>query len=183
MLERRTVMKTLSVWIVGILGLGVGIGSFLSGSASLSDLPETELELAVERASLVDCGEGREALLAPVDDNGATSFKIRCVPTERSRPTPASTAAVHPAPAPPPAHPVAAASSTGHAERMDVVEIGDDENDSRSWKQSAVVIGGSAGAGAGIGAIAKGKKGAAVGAAIGAASGAAYELLKRDKKN
>jgi hypothetical protein len=66
---------------------------------------------------------------------------------------------------------------------MDVVEIGDDENDSRSWKQSAVVIGGSAGAGAGIGAIAKGKKGAAVGAAIGAASGAAYELIKRDKKN
>ncbi len=54
-------------------------------------------------------------------------------------------------------------------------------DDSRSWKQSAVVIGGAAGAGAGIGAVAKGKKGAAVGAAIGAASGAVYELLKRDK--
>ena len=65
---------------------------------------------------------------------------------------------------------------------VDAVEI-DGADDSRSWKQSAVVIGGAAGAGAGIGAMAKGKKGAAVGAAIGAASGAAYELFKRDKKN
>jgi hypothetical protein len=60
------------------------------------------------------------------------------------------------------------------------VEV-DATDDSRSWKESAVVIGGAAGAGAGIGAVAKGKKGAAVGAAIGAASGAVYELLKRDK--
>lgn len=65
-----------------------------------------------------------------------------------------------------------------------VVEIKvDDADDPRSWKESAVVIGGAAGAGAGIGAIAKGKKGAAVGAAIGAASGVAYELFKRHKKN
>ena len=55
--------------------------------------------------------------------------------------------------------------------------------DSRSWKESALVIGGAAGAGAGIGALAKGKKGAAVGAAIGAASGAAYELIKKDNKD
>ena len=50
-------------------------------------------------------------------------------------------------------------------------------------RRAPVIIGGAAGAGAGIGAIAKGKKGAAVGAAIGAATGAAYELMKKDKQN
>jgi hypothetical protein len=54
--------------------------------------------------------------------------------------------------------------------------------DSRSVKESALIIGGSAGAGAGIGAIAKGKKGAALGAAIGGVAGTVYDLLTRNKK-
>jgi len=49
----------------------------------------------------------------------------------------------------------------------------------RSWKKTALVIGGSAGAGAGIGALAGGKKGALIGAAIGGGSGAVYEVIKR----
>lgn len=49
----------------------------------------------------------------------------------------------------------------------------------RSWKKTALVIGGSAGAGAGIGALAGGKKGALIGAAIGGGSGAIYEAIKR----
>jgi hypothetical protein len=49
----------------------------------------------------------------------------------------------------------------------------------RSWKKSALVIGGAAGAGAGVGAIAGGKKGALIGAAIGGGSGAIYEAIKR----
>ncbi|HUE89388.1 MAG TPA: hypothetical protein VMO26_25190 [Vicinamibacterales bacterium] len=50
----------------------------------------------------------------------------------------------------------------------------------RSWKKSALVIGGAAGAGAGVGAIAGGKKGALIGAAIGGGSGAVYEAIKRN---
>jgi hypothetical protein len=49
----------------------------------------------------------------------------------------------------------------------------------RSWKKTALVIGGSAGAGAGIGGLIGGKKGALIGAAIGGGSAGLYEATKR----
>ena len=50
----------------------------------------------------------------------------------------------------------------------------------RSWKKTALVIGGSAGAGAGVGAFAGGKKGALIGAAIGGGAASIYEAIKRN---
>ncbi len=52
----------------------------------------------------------------------------------------------------------------------------------RSWEKEALIIGGSAGGGAAIGAIAGGKKGAGIGAAAGGIGGLVYDLLTRDKK-
>jgi hypothetical protein len=52
----------------------------------------------------------------------------------------------------------------------------------RSWEKEALIIGGSAGGGAAIGAIAGGKKGAGIGAAAGGVGGLLYDLLTRDKK-
>jgi hypothetical protein len=52
----------------------------------------------------------------------------------------------------------------------------------RSWEKEALIIGGSAGAGTAIGAVAGGKKGAAVGAAAGGVGGLIYDLVTRDKK-
>jgi len=49
----------------------------------------------------------------------------------------------------------------------------------RSWQKTAMVIGGAAAAGAGVGGIADGKKGALIGAAIGGGAGAIYEAIKR----
>ena len=49
----------------------------------------------------------------------------------------------------------------------------------RSWKKTALIIGGGTGAGAGIGAIAGGKKGALIGAAIGGGAASIYEATKR----
>lgn len=50
----------------------------------------------------------------------------------------------------------------------------------RSWKKEALIIGGSAGAGAAIGGVAGGKKGAAVGALAGGAAGLVYDLATRN---
>lgn len=50
----------------------------------------------------------------------------------------------------------------------------------RSWKKTALVIGGSTAAGAGVGAIAGGKKGALIGAAIGGGGATIYEAIKRN---
>jgi hypothetical protein len=52
----------------------------------------------------------------------------------------------------------------------------------RSWEKEALIIGGSAGAGTAIGAIAGGKKGAGVGAAAGGVGGLIYDLMTRNKK-
>ena len=52
----------------------------------------------------------------------------------------------------------------------------------RSWEKEALIIGGSAGAGTAIGAIAGGKKGAGIGAASGGVGGLIFDLITRDKK-
>lgn len=49
----------------------------------------------------------------------------------------------------------------------------------RSWGKSALMIGGSAGTGAGVGAIVKGKRGALIGAALGGGAASIYESAKR----
>jgi len=49
----------------------------------------------------------------------------------------------------------------------------------RSWKKTALVIGGSSAAGAGVGGLIDGKKGALVGAALGGGAASIYEATKR----
>ena len=53
------------------------------------------------------------------------------------------------------------------------------EQPRRSWKKTALIIGGSTAAGAGVGGIVAGKKGALIGAAIGGGASTIYEAVKR----
>ena len=49
----------------------------------------------------------------------------------------------------------------------------------RSWKKTALIIGGSTASGAGLGAVIGGKKGALAGAAIGGGAASIYEATRR----
>jgi hypothetical protein len=51
----------------------------------------------------------------------------------------------------------------------------------RTWQKEALIIGGGAGAGVAVGAIAGGKKGAAIGGVSGGIAAAIYDLATRNK--
>lgn len=155
-------MKTLAGWIIGVFGLGLFAGTFFGGTAAGDKAESETLESVLASAPQVDCGSGREAVLQPAVVNGKTSVQVKCIATARERSVVSAAAPVAPASVP-------AAQAT-------------EAKKSRSMKESALIIGGSAGAGAGIGAIAKGKKGAALGAAIGGVAGTVYDRMTRNKK-
>jgi hypothetical protein len=58
-------------------------------------------------------------------------------------------------------------------------EVVREEAPQRSWKKTALIIGGSTASGAGVGAMVGGKKGALIGAAIGGGAASIYESTKR----
>ena len=57
--------------------------------------------------------------------------------------------------------------------------VSSERESERSWGKTAMVIGGSTGAGAGIGGLIGGKKGALIGAAVGGGAATIYESRKR----
>jgi len=73
--------------------------------------------------------------------------------------------------------PTSRTAAAAPAER-DVVS-GEEAPAQRTWKKTAMIIGGSAASGAGVGAIMGGKKGALIGAAIGGGAASIYESTKR----
>ncbi len=58
-------------------------------------------------------------------------------------------------------------------------QVDSSSRDGRTWKKTALVIGGSTAAGAGIGGLIGGKKGALIGTAIGGGGSTIYEAMKR----
>lgn len=73
--------------------------------------------------------------------------------------------------------PVARARTVSQPARQRTTEAPNDAD--RSWGKTAMIIGGSSGAGAGIGGLIAGKKGALIGAAIGGGAATVYEARKR----
>jgi hypothetical protein len=77
--------------------------------------------------------------------------------------------------APAPARRVVASAPSTSSSRSTRVE----RSSGRDWTKTAMVIGGTTAAGAGIGAIFGGKKGALIGAALGGGAGTLYEVKKQ----
>lgn len=118
-------------------------------------------------SAVLACAPSERMLTRQIVQNGQLQTIAECVPAATVQ-----TAAIRNAAAAPRAASVRRTSS-----RAAVAQ--DPEGRERSWKQTALVIGGSAGAGAGIGGAIKGGKGALIGAAIGGGAAAIYEAIKR----
>jgi hypothetical protein len=140
--------------VIGILLFRAPLAAGLSGSAA-PGAPNVEM----------NCAPNQQALVRQTTVRGEAQFTVNCVgvPAASAARSTASTGSTssYRRPAPAPAARVVPAAPT------------------RSWKKTALVIGGSTGAGAGIGAAVGGKKGALIGAAIGGGASAIYEAIKR----
>ncbi|HOC18388.1 MAG TPA: hypothetical protein PKK95_08980 [Vicinamibacterales bacterium] len=195
----------IAVLTIGLMVFGLGMRSPSSGVAgqaeSLARMPQanglaqpgavaavaaTGLQAAeaTQAPMLVNCGPGQQALVRQVTlANGQPASQVDCVGVAGSA---AAYAAAQPAYAAPQVR-MAADDDIVTAPR--VVRTAETyrasaptrqvEKPRRSWKKTALIIGGSTAAGAGVGGIVAGKKGALIGAAIGGGASTIYEAVKR----
>jgi hypothetical protein len=145
---------------------------------------------------LVDCAEGQRALVKHVSVGGQTVAQVQCVgqqlmantfddmsmaapayTTARAYPVSMSRPAVYSAPAPARTRTVASRQPVTYRTASSDVP----QKSPRSWKKSALIIGGSAAGGAGLGAILDGKSGAKKGAIVGGIAGTVYDIATRNK--
>jgi len=88
-------------------------------------------------------------------------------------------ASARPAYAPASARPVYASQAPAAPQRTQTRPVINDSAPRRDWKKTALVIGGSTAAGAGLGGIFGGKKGALIGAAIGGGGSTLWEAIHK----
>jgi hypothetical protein len=203
---------------LGVLVLGgllvANSGRSASAQSSLAG-PALVSQSEASRTTLVNCGEGRQAMVYSDPRTGGS--QVQCVAAEGFAPsmmTPGvagampvsqfAPAIVSPAqvapervvyrdrPAARPAYRSASrsttASRTSSADGYPAAEpaysrgsTAEPVRQGRSWKKSAVIIGGSTAAGAGAGAVLGGKDGAKKGAVVGLLGGTIYDIATRNK--
>jgi hypothetical protein len=219
-------MKALIATGLGVLALGglLVANSGRSASAQPSfGAPAIVNQADASRTTLVNCGEGRQALITN-DPRGTGLAQVQCVVTGLSAmgiPTampvaqfassqfaspqfvPTVVSPVRPAveervdysePVARPVYRSASRSSSASTARRTSAPVYRSSEPSysrnsdvyaapqgRSWKKSAIIIGGSTAAGAGVGAVLSGKSGAAKGAVVGLLGGTIYDIATRNK--
>jgi hypothetical protein len=210
-------MKAMIATGVGVLALGgllvANSGRSASAQSSLAG-PAVVSQSDANRTTLVNCGEGRQALVFTDPRTGQS--QVQCVGAEASltgamtpgmasaMPVSQFVPAIVPAqPAPqqvvyrdpvvPAARSTARRSSAPRARTASNSTYSQAEpsysrgsavepaQQGRSWKKSAIIIGGSTAAGAGVGAVLDGKDGAKKGAVVGLLGGTIYDIATRNK--
>ncbi len=179
-------MRNLPGWVVGTLGVGAVAGAFfLGGRLAASDLtPSSAATVASNQASglQVECEPGQRAVvrqspMATVIPGPAT---VSCV---SAQPVPPGYAAAYPVTQPyvtrpyvSPAPRMVRTSSVSTVSRAPVSR-------NRSTKRSVAIIAGSTVAGAVIGGLTKGNKGALIGGLIGGGAATIWDQATRRKDN
>jgi hypothetical protein len=201
-------MKALIAAGVGVLALG-GLLVANSGRSAAAQI-NTPMALASQNSSrptLVNCGEGRQAVIWTDPRTNGLS-QVECVSRDQATlpasngyalpvssqftssevVTPLAPTIVRPAqervvyrdrvvtrPAP------RSYSRTSYTPRRSYSPVYERPSQTRSWKKSAAIIGGSTAAGAGVGAIMDGKSGAKKGAVVGLLGGTVYDIATRTR--
>jgi hypothetical protein len=146
---------------------------------------------------LVNCGEGRRALVRPASYGAQRAAQVECVdvsalpvavdawgqpltsrgvatPVLANYTTPVYSAPAYRAPRTQTVYRSGPTYRTTSVSRSEGTQV-------RSWKKSALIIGGSAAGGAAVGAILDGKSGAKKGAVLGGVAGTVYDIATRTK--
>ncbi|HUG52952.1 MAG TPA: hypothetical protein VMR21_05105 [Vicinamibacteria bacterium] len=206
-------MKALIATGLGVLGLGgvlvANSGRSASAQSSLAG-PVSVNQAEASRTTLVNCGEGRQALVYTDPRTGQS--QVQCVGGEAYLPgavepgfasalpvsqqfAPAIVSPVQPAvqervvyreapvyrSTPRSTSARRTASTSASAPVYSRGSETEPAREGRSWKKSAVIIGGSTAAGAGVGAVLDGKSGAKKGAVVGLLGGTIYDIATRNK--
>ena len=159
---RAFLATVLSLIATGVMLIAYGL---LTPRVATADaFPSARPMLANERVGLIEDGyaplnnryasytSSQQAMAYPVS-------AVRSVPAYDSYPAPVRRVATLP------------------ARRTTVARV--ERSSGRDWQKTAMVIGGSTAAGAGLGAIFGGKKGALIGAAIGGGASTIYQTMKK----
>lgn len=210
-------MKAMIATGVGVLALGgllvANSGRSASAQSSLAG-PAFVNQADANRTTLVNCGEGRQALVFTDPRTGQS--QVQCVGAESAFTNSAMTPGMATAmpvsqlvPAIVPAQPapqvvyrdpvVPAARSTARRSSAPAARTASSSTygrsaepvysrtpevaapQTRTWKKSAIIIGGSTAAGAGVGAVMGGKSGAVKGGVVGLLGGTIYDIATRNK--
>jgi hypothetical protein len=201
-------MKALIATAAGVLVLGGVIVATSGRTTSAQAAPQSvqAASLPADRPTLVNCGEGRHAVVYPNRGNGFS--QVECVaqdPYARPFPTIDNGVPMAMGYAPQPVsqyttaapmrsptvvqervvyrdRPVTSSRSTVRRSQASTSRTSyEPARRTRSWKKSAVIIGGSTAGGAGVGALLGGKGGAKKGAVAGLVGGTIYDIATRNK--
>ena len=199
-------MKALIATGLGVMALG---GILVANTGRSASATPATFASQQNRTTLVNCGEGRQAMIW-ADPNGSGAQRVECVPQQPafgyagampvSQQFAGASAFTAPGVMPQVVQPVvqervvyrdvqapvrtssARRATTANRTYSPARSQGAYEPQTRSWKKSAIIIGGSTAAGAGVGAVLDGKSGAKKGAVVGLLGGTIYDVATRTKK-